>query len=74
MGVYNYLQKLNDSIKNLLSDATIATKIDVVDEELWNKTVARTPIIKPATGFEATLLDLKISPRNYVQRFQYFWI
>lgn len=55
--------KPNYFINNSLSDATIATKIDVVNEELWNKTVASTPIIKPATGLEAILLDLKVSPK-----------
>ena len=54
--------KANYFVNNSLSDATIATKIDVVNEELCNKTVATTPIIKQATGLEAILLDLKVWP------------
>lgn len=34
-----------------LCEATIATTTDVVVEELWKRTVARRPIINPATGF-----------------------
>ena len=49
-------------INNLLSEATIATTIEVVVEELCNNTVPSTPIIRPANGFEMTLFDEKVSP------------
>ena len=49
-------------IINSLLAPTIATTIDVVVEELCNKTVTSTPIIKPAIGLMEILLDLKASP------------
>ena len=36
--------------------------MDVVVEELWRRTVARTPIIRPAKGFETIDFDVKASP------------
>ena len=55
--------KNTKQINNLLSEATIATTIDVVVEELCNNTVPSTPIIRPANGFEITLFDEKVSPK-----------
>ena len=55
---------------NSLSAATIATTIDVVVEELCNKTVPSTPIIRPANGFETTLFDEKASPRHKIIKHQ----
>lgn len=47
---------------NLLSEATIATTIEVVVEELWTRTVPNIPIIKPAIGLERILFEAKASP------------
>ena len=54
--------KHTKQVSDLLSEATIATTIDVVVEELCNNTVPSTPIIRPANGFETTLFDEKVSP------------
>ena len=54
--------KNTKQVSDLLSEATIATTIDVVVEELCNSTVPSTPIIRPANGFETTLFDEKVSP------------
>ena len=54
--------KNTKQVSDLLSEATIATAIDVVVEELCNNTVPNTPIIRPANGFETTLFDEKVSP------------
>ena len=56
-------------MRNSLSAATIATTIDVVVEELCNNTVPKTPIIRPANGFETTLFDEKASPKRKVINF-----
>ena len=49
---------------NLLSEATMATTIDVVVEELCSSTVPSTPIIRPANGFVTTLFDENVSPEH----------
>ena len=56
--------KSKKDIHNLLPEATMATTIDVVVEELCNSTVPSTPIIRPANGFEITLLDENVSPKH----------
>ena len=75
-----FYRLLNQSIKkeikqkqinNSLPEATIATTIDVVVEELCNNTVPKTPIIRPANGFETTLFDEKASPKRKGIKFQF---
>ena len=58
----------NNFNKDLLPDATMATTIDVVVEELCNNTVATTPIISPATGFVTILFDENASPRHHSKK------
>ena len=41
------------------------TTMDVVVEELCTNTVAKIPIMSPATGFLRILLDLKASPAAF---------
>lgn len=40
----------------------MATTIDVVVEELCSRTVAKTPIMRPATGLEIKLCEEMASP------------
>ena len=49
----------------LLCAATIETTIEVVVDELWTRTVARIPIIKPATGLLKILFEAKASPAAF---------
>lgn len=56
--------KNTKQVSDLLSEATIATTIDVVVEELCSSTVPSTPIIRPANGFVTTLFDENVSPEH----------
>ena len=52
-------------IQNLLRAATIATTMEVVVDELWTRTVARMPIIRPATGLLRISVEAKASPAAF---------
>lgn len=39
--------------------------MDVVVEELWTRTVAKMPIIKPATGLDKILFEANASPAAF---------
>ena len=52
-------------IQNLLRAATIATTMEVVVDELWTSTVARMPIIRPATGLLRISFEAKASPAAF---------
>lgn len=45
-----------------LPEPTIVMTIDVDVEELWTRTVARTPIMSPATGFDNSLSFWNVLP------------
>ena len=47
---------------DLLPLETIATTMAVVVDELWRRTVPKTPIMRPAIGFFTTSLLEKTSP------------
>ena len=52
-------------IQNLLPAATIDTTMEVVADELWTRTVANMPIIRPATGLLRISLEAKASPAAF---------
>lgn len=52
-------------MQHLLPAATIDTTIEVVVEELWTRTVARMPIIRPATGLLRILFEANASPAAF---------
>ena len=52
-------------IQNLLPAATIETTMEVVVDELWTRTVAKMPIIRPATGLLRISLEAKASPAAF---------
>ena len=56
-----FLQTQND----LLSAATIETTMEVVVDELWTRTVAKMPIIRPATGLLRMSFEAKASPAAF---------
>ena len=56
-----FLQTQND----LLSAATIETTMEVVVDELWTRTVAKMPIIRPATGLLRISFEAKASPAAF---------
>lgn len=53
------------------------TIMDVVVDEDWNNTVARIPIMRPATGFDKTSLsenvELAAFPTNSNEIYQLMW-
>ena len=52
-------------IQNLLPAATIETTMEVVVDELWTRTVAKMPIIRPATGLLRISFEAKASPAAF---------
>ena len=52
-------------IQNLLPAATIETTMEVVVDELWTRTVAKIPIIRPATGLLRISFEAKASPAAF---------
>ena len=50
---------------NLLPAATIETTMEVVVDELWTRTVAKMPIIRPATGLLRISFEAKASPAAF---------
>ena len=52
-------------IQNLLPAATIETTMEVVVDELWTRTVAKMPIIRPATGLLRMSFEAKASPAAF---------
>lgn len=56
--------KLLKSCSYLLPDATMVTMMDVDVLELCTRTVARMPIINPATGLHSNALLVNTPPRR----------
>ena len=59
------MQHCHYKIQNLLPAATIDTTMEVVVDELWTRTVARMPIIRPATGLLRISFEAKASPAAF---------
>ena len=59
------MQHCGCKIQNLLPAATIDTTMEVVVDELWTRTVAKMPIIRPATGLLRISLEAKASPAAF---------
>lgn len=52
---------VNKHLINSHSDATIVTAIEVDVDELWTRTVTKTPIISPTIGFfSRSLFDITL--------------
>src|SRR6218665_4110722 len=60
----NYITLIYISMSCSLPEATIATMIEVDVLVLSTRTVAKTPIIKPAIGFLSSLESYKAEPKN----------
>ena len=59
------MQHCGCKIQNLLPAATIDTTMEVVVDELWTRTVAKMPIIRPATGLLRISFEAKASPAAF---------
>ena len=59
------MQQCCCKIQNLLPAATIETTMEVVVDELWTRTVAKMPIIRPATGLLRISFEAKASPAAF---------